>query len=249
MARQLLKLVTVDVTNTLIRVAGSPGRQYAYVARKYGVDIDETLLTGIFLKEYKSYTKKYPNFGVMDGMPANIWWSLLVKDCFRFVDSKIPEEMLDKISFDLYFHFTKPMAWDLLPGAVAALEDLSQYPVKLGVISNWDHRLYKVLMVLKLRQFFDFILPSYIIGYEKPNSIIFHQALEDGRCEPHEAVHFGDNIEKDFIGAKNVGMNAYLLASEGVKNDFLDQSLVVKTVQEFVDKIRPQLGERKADPV
>ena len=46
MSRQLLKLVTVDVTNTLIKVAGSPGRQYALVAKKFGVNIDEDLLTG-----------------------------------------------------------------------------------------------------------------------------------------------------------------------------------------------------------
>ena len=40
---------------------------------------------GLFFKEYKNYVKKLPNFGAANGVPANVWWSGLVKDCFRLV--------------------------------------------------------------------------------------------------------------------------------------------------------------------
>ena len=43
---RLLKLVTVDVTNTLIKVAGSPGFQYSLVAKRHGVNLDPDLLSG-----------------------------------------------------------------------------------------------------------------------------------------------------------------------------------------------------------
>lgn len=55
-------------------------------------------------------------------------------------------------------------------------------------------------------------------------------------------MHLGDSIDKDFHGARNTGMNAYLLATHGVQHLCLDQRLVVSSVQEFVDLIRPKLG-------
>ncbi|CAL1547753.1 unnamed protein product, partial [Lymnaea stagnalis] len=209
----LLRLVTVDVTNTLIKVVGSPGFQYAYIGRKHGVTMDENVLNGLFLKYYKQYSQKYPNFGVQDMMPAHVWWDSLVKDCFRAADSTIQEHKLDKIATDLFFHYTTPKAWEILPGALGAIKDLRRYPIKIGVISNWDHRLYKVLLTMKLRPYFDFVLPSSVVGVEKPESLIFYQALKDAQCQPDEAIHFGDSLEKDFIGAQNVGMGAYLLAT------------------------------------
>ena len=146
----------------------------------------------------------------------------------------------DKLSL-LFFPGT---AWELLPGADSALQDLQQYDVKLGVISNYDHRLYKVLTEMHLRQYFDFVLPSYVVGVEKPNPEIFHRALEDAGVQSTEAVHFGDNVEKDFIGARNAGMGAILLETKGVNHDFLDDKFVVRTVGEFVTKISPFLLKR-----
>ena len=43
---KLLKLVTLDITNTLFKVAGSPGQQYGIVGRRHGVVADDDHLTG-----------------------------------------------------------------------------------------------------------------------------------------------------------------------------------------------------------
>lgn len=59
-------------------------------------------------------------------------------------------------------------------------QDLRQYPVKIGVISNWDDRLHKVLEAMKLRPYFDFVLTSTVVGVEKPDSAIFQLALQVG---------------------------------------------------------------------
>ena len=57
-------------------------------------------------------------------------------------------------------------------------QDLHRYPVKLGVISNWDNRLFRVLAVMGLEQYFDFVIPSYVVGVEKPDQRIFQLALQ-----------------------------------------------------------------------
>lgn len=244
---KLLKLVTLDITNTLFKVAGSPGRQYGIVGRRHGVVANETLLTNLFVKYYRHYIQQYPNFGAYVKMSANEWWSYVVKDCFHEVDPTLDEEKLQNISNDLFVHYMKAEAWEFLPGAVDALKDLHRYPVKLGVISNWDHRLYRVLAMMGLQPFFDFVIPSYVVGVEKPDKRIFQLALKEANCLPEEAIHFGDNVVKDLEGAQQAGWDACLLSTPGVVYHDVDDSLIVNSVQEFVDRIRPRLGKPETD--
>nr|KAG5703042.1 hypothetical protein BaRGS_016203 [Batillaria attramentaria] len=66
----LFRLVTVDITNTMIRVMGSPGRHYALVAARHGIEADEEALTFSFLKHYKDYCGRFPNFGASVDMAS-----------------------------------------------------------------------------------------------------------------------------------------------------------------------------------
>ena len=54
----LLRLVTVDITNTMIRIIGSPGKHYALVAARHGLKADEEALTWSFLKHYKDHSRR-----------------------------------------------------------------------------------------------------------------------------------------------------------------------------------------------
>ena len=76
---------------------------------------------GLFLKEYKASVKKLPNFGAANGIPANVWWSEVVKNCFRGADPDISETTLNNIAAQLYVHYQTPDAWEFLPGAVDAI--------------------------------------------------------------------------------------------------------------------------------
>lgn len=62
----------------------------------------------------------------------------------------------------------------------------------------------------------DFVITSYEAGVEKPNSKIFRKAIEAAnvKCEPSEALHIGNEMDKDFEGARNAGWNAILINSE-----------------------------------
>lgn len=173
-------------------------------------------------------------------MPAFKWWSSLVVSCFNtagIYDNKC----LDKVAKDLYYYFSTADAWELVPGTLDALEDLQNFDIQLGVISNYDHRLYKVLTEVDLRRFFDFVLPSYVIGVEKPDPCIFLKALKHANVLASEAVHFGDNVVKDFIGARNAGFHAYLMETKGVNHNFIDNKYVVKSAGEFLQAITPYL--------
>lgn len=58
----------------------------------------------------------------------------------------------------------------------------------------------------------DFGVFSGLEGVEKPNPRIYEIALaKAGNIAPHEALHIGDSMRKDYLPARAVGMHALLL--------------------------------------
>lgn len=52
-------------------------------------------------------------------------------------------------------------------------------------------------------------------GYCKPHPNQFRRALRELDAEPHEAIHVGDLIRTDIVGAQAVGMKAVWVQTEG----------------------------------
>lgn len=203
-----VRLVTFDVTNTIIRVSGGVGHVYAKVAAMYNTSVDPADLDHSFPKVYRQYITKYPNFGVHDSLTPNKWWNMVVHDTFR--EAGCTHEKLDKIAQHLYVHFASGQGWEVLPGAVQTLEKLKSTGVKLGVVSNFDERLEKILTHLALLHYFQFVLSSALLKCAKPSSEIFRMATEKGDCKPEEIIHVGDNVITDYEGARAAGMRALL---------------------------------------
>ena len=116
--------------------------------------------------------------------------------------------------FDLIFDaFREKSNWRIYEDVVESkiLETLKKRGVVLGVISNWDSRLISTLENIGLAHYFDFILPSAMIGSAKPDKKIFEEALKRSGVAPHEACHIGDEIRTDVEGAQRVGIHSILL--------------------------------------
>lgn len=76
--------------------------------------------------------------------------------------------------------------------------------IKLFSHSLHITRAVEVLHNLGLRPYFDFVLPSYRAGYEKPEKEIFDQALRimhpRNPTRPDQALHVGDDLHTDYRG-------------------------------------------------
>jgi len=83
--------------------------------------------------------------------------------------------------------------------------------IELGIISNFDTRIYSVLEGLDLKEYFDSITVSSLVGAAKPDPQIFWSALEKHQCKPDEAWHIGDSLAEDYQGAIAVGLRAFCL--------------------------------------
>ncbi len=97
----------------------------------------------------------------------------------------------------------------------------------IGLLSNTGfikgRTLRKVLDKLEIGRFLDFQIYSDEAGISKPNPLLFAQLLhtvekhhDNNKILPKDILHIGDNPVADIAGAKNAGMNAFLVNSNSV---------------------------------
>ena len=85
--------------------------------------------------------------------------------------------------------------------------------VRMGVVSNfylpgWPERL---LAVHGLSQYFEFVIDSAAIGFRKPGSEIYREALRLVGVSADRAgdvLFIGDNLRNDVLGPRSMGMKA-----------------------------------------
>jgi len=94
-----------------------------------------------------------------------------------------------------------------------SLERLRAAGLKLGVVSNSDGRVDEALRAAALREYFDVVIDSALMGVEKPDPRIFQAALDALGVAPHEALYVGDLYHVDVLGARAAGMDAVLLGN------------------------------------
>jgi HAD superfamily hydrolase (TIGR01509 family) len=97
------------------------------------------------------------------------------------------------------------------PGTAEALEQLRRGGYRLAVVSNSDGRAEEGLEAAGLRGYFECVIDSQLVGFEKPDPRIFAAALDRLRLAPAEALYVGDIYEVDVIGARGAGLEVVLL--------------------------------------
>jgi putative hydrolase of the HAD superfamily len=130
-----------------------------------------------------------------------------------FLLSGVPPESLNQVRECLARMHSERHLWSLVADRSAeSLSRLRQAGLKLGVVSNSDGRVEQALEAAGLREYFDVVVDSALVGVEKPDPRIFHAALEALGVAPEEALYVGDLYEVDILGARAAGLEAVLLA-------------------------------------
>ena len=108
--------------------------------------------------------------------------------------------------------------------AAPALAELRGRGLRLVLASNWDCSLPVVLERVGLRALVDAVVTSAVIGEAKPGRRIFDAALDAAGCRAAEAVHVGDSVAHDVVGARAAGIRALLLSRDGADGDLASLS-------------------------
>src|SRR5258706_4608903 len=86
---------------------------------------------------------------------------------------------------------------------------------ELGMISNSDGTMTRLLKAVGLAGYFRSIIDSGVVGHQKPSAEIFRLALQSMGAVPEESVYVGDIYSVDYVGATGAGMNAVLIDELG----------------------------------
>jgi putative hydrolase of the HAD superfamily len=206
-----IKAVFFDAAGTLFETREPVGETYARIARIYGLNASAGAVDAAFRRTFRDAAPLA--FGTAH-KPEQLrrleweWWRDLVARTFAGLG-----EIADFEAFfnSLFEFFADPAHWKADAEALPTLRALRERGLTLGVISNFDHRLYRILDGLGLAPWFDSITISSEAGYAKPSVKLFEAALEQHRLAPSEAIHVGDSEHLDLAGASEAGIAAILV--------------------------------------
>lgn len=115
----------------------------------------------------------------------------------------------------VYAEFTDLGNYALFDDVVPVLERLRDAGLRLGVVSNFEAWLERLLEELGVRAYFDVSVISGVEGMEKPDPRIFRLAMERAGAEPSRSVFVGDLPEFDVDPALALGMFPVLIDRRG----------------------------------
>ncbi|HJR77927.1 MAG TPA: HAD-IA family hydrolase [Nitrospiraceae bacterium] len=211
------QVVYFDAAGTLFRVNGSVAEIYLGHAERHGFRTTGSSLSAInsaFARAF--HDAPPPVFAATE--PAEIkqcerlWWFDIVHNVFYRVGMF---ERFDEFFDEVFDRFGRAESWVLYPETLDVLKTLKERGIELGIISNFDSRLFTVLRGLGIEEFFQTVTISSLARAAKPSGRIFKQALEKHAVDPSDALHVGDSLKDDVEGARQAGLTGVLLAREG----------------------------------
>ena len=207
----MIRVVTFDAAGTLIRLVDPPGQTYAETARLFGYDLDPVRVQEAFGVAWKSLPPPPDSCGPQPD-DDRAWWRALVVQTIKQAQYNI--DRFDDYFKEVYETFARPGVWELFPSIPLVLTELSCLGIRLGVISNFDRRLYDVLLHLGVRDAFEHVIISSEVGVRKPAARIFLEAVRRFGVSSQEILHVGDDPELDVLGALSAGLQAFLAGGE-----------------------------------
>ncbi|MGH7925934.1 MAG: HAD-IA family hydrolase [Candidatus Binatus sp.] len=210
----MIRAAFFDAAGTLFESREPIGRTYTQLARQFGLDAPEDAVAASFRRAFNAAPGLAFGLGLRHDELRRLergWWRDRVGETFAPL-GKFPD-------FDAYFdalfaHFADPGHWIADVEAAPLLQRLKNSGLKLGVISNFDYRLYRILDGLDLTGYFDSITISSEAGFAKPRREVYDAALARAGVAAHEAMHVGDSEHLDFAPAATLGMAAVLIDRE-----------------------------------
>jgi putative hydrolase of the HAD superfamily len=200
-----LKAIFFDAVGTLFYLPKSVGWHYSKVARGLHLDLDERALD----KAFAAAWQKMPPRQAIDGPRENDdkdWWRELVDLILDDVAPSLGEADRDNFFEIAYEHFAEAGVWELYPEVVEVLEKLEPR-FRLAVISNFDGRLRMILEQLGISKFFSHVFVSSEVGADKPDPEMFRRALKFLELPANQALHVGDDPERDWKAAAAAGLS------------------------------------------
>jgi putative hydrolase of the HAD superfamily len=198
-----IRAVVFDAVGTLIHPDPSAADVYANAGRIFGSKLSNAEIA----QRFRAAFRRQEEIDFAAGLRTNEAreserWRAIVRDVLN--DVKDPGACFRH----LYEHFGQPSAWRLEPDAVATVSALETQGYRVGIASNFDHRLRGVLAPSELSR-----LPLVIsaeVGWRKPAGAFFAAMCPEVGSEVSSVLYVGDDMSNDYEGAIAAGCEAVL---------------------------------------
>ncbi|MDJ0269829.1 MAG: HAD-IA family hydrolase [Aigarchaeota archaeon] len=101
------------------------------------------------------------------------------------------------------------------------LNAVKEYGARLIIISNIASEMWLRIYLnrLGIAGYFDYLVASGSVGFEKPDTRVFRHAASLVGVEPQGIMHVGDSYEHDYLGAQAAGFFPVLVDRYGRNMD------------------------------
>lgn len=210
MSPHKFRVIFFDVHETLIHLNATPPEIFTKLCSEAGHPIDLAEVEDIYPEE-RELEERREAHGDDDSFWTAFNSSLITELGLSDSDGKLVQNLVKGFLEDRW--------WSAYEDAKPALLQLKEAGYLLGVIANARDVIVGRLEHTGLTAHFDSITYSAEVGVPKPDSKIFHTAMERIGCTPDEAVHIGDRWREDVEGARAVGIKPIYLDRENENRD------------------------------
>jgi len=205
-----LKAVLLDAEGTFIHIHPSVGDVYAYVLSQYGLQCSPDKINKAFFTIWnRAKTKRKKE--ISRDTNYLFWKEIFLETIAGSVELQDPETIFK----DCYQEFSKKRWWKLAEGIVETLKKWKSDGLLIGIVSNWDERLFDLLDEFDIKEYFDTVTISTEVGLEKPDPKIVELACSNLGVAPSQAVMIGDSLELDHPAALAAGCSSILYDPRG----------------------------------
>lgn len=241
----VIKAVLFDFGGTLFDYHPPNNEIWARVAKQFGYSIhsEEPGLIKAIVDQRERFESL--RVAVIDGKKNKITpddWHEMNRITLRSLGIDDPEavsvvsQMFDKRigQFKIY------------PDTEDTLLKLKSEGIKLALVSNVSPDLAiprrSILKEHGIHDLFSTIILSSEVGIEKPDPVIFNQALEKlGIDDPVEVIHVGDDIITDVRGSREAGINPVLFDPTGLRRADCDIISSISGIIPVINRYREKM--------
>lgn len=181
-----IKLITMDVTGTIVSFRGTLEEHYVGAALKCGLDRDylrqldlKTNISKAFSQAYNECCLQYPCFGGSQ-LSAKDWWKLCVSRSFEIAGVAMEEHEKEQVFQRIYSTFGSHAAYESFADAKPFLAWANRHRLVTGVLSHADERygdsILPMLDITLDEVQFTCFSKDYMM--EKPDTRFFRAAIQ-----------------------------------------------------------------------
>jgi len=208
-----VRAVTFDFYETLIHHRAGLGRSRSYLDYLAAAGLaSDPWEHQVHYDVFEYYAAAYSP--VLSPAAKKSFWAEFTRRLFERTGVRGPGSADFARHADAIRDLMGPSCFAIFDDAFPVLEKLKASGRRLAIVSDWQKGLAYFCEELGLAPYFEAIIVSAEVGFQKPDPRIFEAARARLQLPAEEILHVGDRVE-DVEGARAAGFAAALLIRSG----------------------------------